>query len=253
MNQKLNKILSFISRSFGFLFINMAMMLLFLAFFANLSLQQTDTLKQELQGYILKQSNITQAEFDQVKTFCEQNPAQENCEFFKQNPIEEVVNKISMAKDYFLGTFLLIIALLLLGFGLVFMATKNLIDAFIKISLNLSIQSFFAATYFNFLPDIFKAIINSSSFSQLAQGISQEEVNQTLTLMVNWLGVPMTRTFNLALSLGIVLTFLTIMLYFHKRSIKEGEIVDYNPRKQIEDRANKPKKEEPKTNIRTKK
>src|SRR3989338_8341992 len=224
MNQKLNKILSFISRSFGFLFINMAMMLLFLAFFANLSLQQTDTLKQELQGYILK-----------------------------QNPIEELVNKLSLAKDYFLGTFLLIIALLLFGFGLVFMATKNLLDAFIKISLNLSIQSFFAAIYFNFLPNIFEAIINSSSFSQLSQGVSQEEVNQTLTLIVNWLGVPMARTFNLALMLGIVLTFLTIMLYFYKRRIKEGEIVDYNPRKQIEDNLNKTKKEESKTNIRTKK
>ena len=43
------------------------------------------------------------------------------------------------------------------------------------------------------------------------------------------------------------------MLYFYKRRIKEGEIVDYNPRKQIEDNLNKTKKEESKTNIRTKK
>ena len=64
MDEKANKFFKFISRSLGFIFINFTITLLFLTFFANASLQETDLLKDELQSYALSQFNLTQKDFD---------------------------------------------------------------------------------------------------------------------------------------------------------------------------------------------
>ena len=217
MNRNINKFLKFLSRGLGYLLINLTITLIFFAFFANLSLQETDKLKENLQNYILEQSNITKEEFNTLKSLCEQNPNQEGCEFFKQNPIDNLATKINSYKNYFSIILFIIISLFSFGFIFIFLGSNNFLDAIHKISLNLSLQSFFAAFCYKFLPNILNSLLNTNYFIELAKNVSQEEINKVLSIILNWLARPLIKTFNLAILLGIIFLIITIILSIVKK------------------------------------
>ena len=162
MNRNINKFLKFLSRGLGYLLINLTITLIFFAFFANLSLQETDKLKENLQNYVLEQSNITKEEFIELKNLCEQNPNKEGCEFFKQNPIDNLANQINSYKNYFFNFIFIMILLFIFGFIFILIGSNNFLDAIHKISLNLSLQSFFAAFCYKFLPNILNSLLKTT-------------------------------------------------------------------------------------------
>ncbi len=224
MKIKLNKVLKFISRSFGFLLINFAISLIFLIFFANLTLQQTDVLKNDVENYALTKANVTQEQFNQFKVLCQQNLSQEGCDAINDNSIDNAFSQITPYKKYLPGAIFLFSAALLLGFVFVFFGTNNLLEAFYKISLNLTIQSFLASFYYSFLPDIIKYLANSGYLTNLSQNLPKEELNSALNILLNWLNKPLAKTFNLVVTIGIIFLVITVILFFIKR--KDLKVVD---------------------------
>ena len=197
--------------------IHLSITLILLAFFANLSLQGTDTLKQDLQNFILKQSNITQEQYIEIQNKCTQDPNQDGCEFFRENPLEKITNEVNSVNNYFTGAFFLIIALFLLGFILIFLGSDSFLDACYKVSLTLTFQGFFAAIYYKFLPSIVNYLLSTAQFGQLVQEVPKEISSKILNIIFNWLSNPLTKTFNLALIIGIVFLIITLILHSIKK------------------------------------
>mgnify|MGYP001607264398 FL=1 len=217
MNEKIIKFFKYISRGTGHLFINFSITLLFFAFFANLGIQQKDTLKQDLENFVLEKSNITQEQINQIKIICQANPNQEGCEVIEADPYEEIDQMFNLVKNYLIGKIFIIILLFILGFLLIFLGTSNLITTLFKISLSLTIQSFFAAFYYKFLPNIVKALLNINYFSNTIKEFSQDIVNEVLDVISNWLATPLTKTFKLALIIGVIFLVTTIILWIIKK------------------------------------
>ena len=169
MSEKLNKFLKFISRNLGFLMINASITLILFLFFSNLILKQTDSLKYDLENYILEKSNLTKEDLNEIKAICNNNPQLEECQMLQKADFDIFTDKINAAKSYFPGSILITISLLIFGMFLVFLGVNNLLEAGYKISLNLTIQSFFAAFYYKILPDAVKLLLNSDYLNNLAQ------------------------------------------------------------------------------------
>lgn len=83
MNEKLSKFLKFVSRNLGFLMINASVTLILFLFFSNLILQQTDSLKYDLENYILEKSNLTKEDFNEIKAICNNNSQVEECQMLQ--------------------------------------------------------------------------------------------------------------------------------------------------------------------------
>ena len=196
---------------------NLSITIIFFAFFANLTLQQTDTLKQDLTSYVLQQSNIPEEDLILVKELCKVNPEQEGCEILNQNPLDNFVNQINALKDYFILALLVIIALFVLGFVFVFLGTGDLLQTSYNVSLNITILSYFSAFYYRILPDLIKSILNQDFFKNLLQGVDPSIINDILKIIFNWILRPLIRTFNLALIVGTIFLLVTIALFVIKK------------------------------------
>jgi len=212
VSEKQSKFFKFLLKFFGFLLINFAITVVFFAFFANLSLQDIDTLKKDINSFILRQSGITEEQYAKIEEQCRINPNLEGCEPFNSNPVDKLVEQINSFKSYFLGALLIIIASFIIGFVFVFIAIGDLLITFHKISLVLAIQSFFAAFYYKFLPNILKYLLSASSFVKVNHEISPEVINEILNIIFNWLLRPLIKTFNLALIIGVIFLVITIIL-----------------------------------------
>lgn len=197
--------------------INLAITLVLLFFFANLSLQQTDILKQDLQSFVLKQSNITLEEYNQLQELCAQDSNLGGCEFFTQNPIDKFGNEINSLKNYYAGGIFIVIALFILGIILIYLSTGNFLEAMYKINLNLTIQSFFAAFYYKIIPSILTTLPETSYFTQLASEVPKETIYEIINIILAWLQLPLIKTFELALILGIIFLVITIILHILKK------------------------------------
>src|SRR3989344_3026744 len=196
--------------------INASVTLILFLFFSNLILQQTDSLKYDLENYILEKSNLTSKDINEIKIICNNNPQIDECRMLQKADFDIFTEKINTAKSYFLGSLLIAISLLIFGMILVFLGAGY------KISLNLTIQSFFAAFYYKVLPDAVKALLNSNYLNSLTQETPKEIINDVLNTILKWLSLSLTKTFNLAIIIGIIFLIITIILYIIKRkALKE--------------------------------
>jgi len=202
--------------------INASVTLILFLFFSSSILQQTDSLKYDLEKYILEKSNLTSEDFDEIKTICNNNPQMEECQMLEKADFDIFTEKINTAKSYFLGSLLIAISLLIFGMLLVFLGVNNFLEAGYKISLNLTIQGFFAAFYYKVLPDAVKLLLNSNYLNNLTQETPKEIINDILNIILKWLSLSLTKTFNLAITIGIIFLIITIILYIIKRkALKE--------------------------------
>ena len=200
---------------------NLSITIIFFAFFANLTLQQTDTLKQDLTSYVLQQSGFSEDELNMVKELCKIDPEQEGCELLNQNPLDNFVDQINALKEYFILALLIVIVLFVLGFVFVFLGTGNLLQTSYNVSLNITILSYFSAFYYKILPDLIKSILNQDFFKNLLQDVDPSIVNDILKIIFNWILRPLIKTFNLALIVGTVFLLITIALFIIKK--KKGK------------------------------
>ncbi|MEK6932801.1 MAG: hypothetical protein AABW56_03335 [Nanoarchaeota archaeon] len=217
MGDKFKKFLRFISKSLGYLLINLSITLILFLTFTSYTLEDTQSLENDLTNYILETSNITRAEYDAIQNTCKSNPEIENCDYLLQNRVDKIKEQIDVFKTYLVGTIFVLISLILIGFLLVFLGTNNLIETGYRVFLALCIQSFFAALYYKLLPDILTTLINNNSFNNISGEVPREVVNEIVTLILVWLSSQLARTFKLALIVGVIFGIVTLIFYFVKK------------------------------------
>ena len=83
--------------------INASVTLILFLFFSSSILQQTDSLKYDLEKYILEKSNLTSEDFDEIKTICNNNPQMEECQMLEKADFDIFTEKINIA--YFWNAF----------------------------------------------------------------------------------------------------------------------------------------------------
>jgi hypothetical protein len=224
MSETLKKILKFISRSFGFLFVNLAVVLIILAFFANSSINNIDSLKNDLQNTVQEKIfayNIEDANFEKVKEYCNINKEDERCiqltQLNQTNQFDQLFGNIESTKSYINLIVFAAIILLLFGFLLVYFGTFSLLITLYKISLHLSINNFLAALSFKLIPDILNSFISSPYFYELTKQAPKELINDLINVILNWIKLPIFITIKLTVTLGIIFLIITVILYFVKK------------------------------------
>lgn len=225
MNQTLAKILKFISRSTGFFFINLAVILILLAFFINSSINNIDSLKTDLQSsveeIVLSQSNLTNNNLNQIQEYCKNNKEDERCSQLSQlngnGQFNQLFEDIKSAKNYI--NLSIFASLILLFFGLIFiyLGTFNLFEVAYRVNVHLTISNFLAALYFNFIPNIFNSMINSSKIQEITNEIPREFLEKIISVILNWIKAPVFATIKLTITLGIIFLIISIILYVIKK------------------------------------
>ena len=225
MNETLKKILKFFSRSLGFFFINSAIILILFAFFTYSSINNLDSLKTSLQISVQKQiSNISYNGIT-IEEYCKLKPQDENCKqisSLSNNPeIDQAFNNVKVYQSYTVSVVFIAIILFLLGFVFVYLGTSSLLIASYKVSLNISINSLLATIYFNFLPNIIKAMLNAPRFQDLTKDAPKEYINEITNVILTWIKIPVSATVKLSIILtGIFLVIAIILKIEQKKRLK---------------------------------
>jgi len=229
MNETLKKILKFLSRSLGFFFINLSILILLLAFFANSSINNIHILKNDLinftnEKFSLNDKNI-QDKLEQAKEYCKINPDDENCK--KLNNVNNNVNSqidltlnekfIIPFKSYLNRAITLAIILFLIGFGFLYLGTFNLLNTFYKLTTHLTISNIIFALFFNYFPNLISKAINSPQVRQLTKDVPKDILDEVIKITLNWLNKPILGTVKLTITLGIIFLIISVILYFVKR------------------------------------
>jgi len=201
LNQTINEILKFLSKSTGFFLINIAVILILFAFFANSTIKNVDVLENELNLYFQQPANQTSLE-----------NVQEPPRLFD---VETVKGYIIMSS--FIASFLFLI-----GFMFVYLSSLSFLASFYKISIHLTVNNFLAALYFNLIPDIVNKILVHPSFQQITNGIPEEFVQEITRIILEWIKIPVFVTVKLTITLGIIFLIISVTLYFmKKKALKE--------------------------------
>jgi hypothetical protein len=227
MNETIKKILKFLSRSLGFFFINLSILLLVLAFFANSSVKNIDVLKNDLINLTQeKLLNNSQDKLEQAREYCKNNQNDENCkQLNKLNngglnlQLDILLDKhfINPVKLYFNKAIILSIFLVLIGFGFIYLGTFDLLNSFYKLSVHLTISNIIFALFFNYFPNLINKTLNSPQIQNLIKDIPKDIVDKILNIMLEWLNKPIIGTFKLTITLGIIFLIISAVLYFVKR------------------------------------
>jgi preprotein translocase subunit SecG len=234
MSSIFRNILKFISRNIGFLLINLAVILILFSFFINSSINNIDTLKNDLQvsvqEQILVQTNISQNDIEKAQLYCKSNPNDERCKTLsnlnsqlnENQQFNQFFENIRLTKNYLKFAILLSLILFLFGFLFVYLGVFNLLITSYKISVHLAVHNFLAALYFKFLPNLFNLVLSSSKFNQATKGIPPEYLSQISNIILNWIKIPIFVTIKLTIILGIVFLVISLILYFvKKKALKE--------------------------------
>lgn len=72
------------------------------------------------------------------------------------------------------------------------------------------------------MPDAAKLLLNSDYLNSLTYETPKEIINDILNIILKWLSLSLTKTFNLAIIFGAIFLIITIILYIVKRkALKE--------------------------------
>ena len=232
MNETLKKILKFLSRSLGFFLINLAVLFLLLIFFVNLSVDDTDTLKKDLESsiqvQILTQSNISESDLKKAREYCNINSSDANCNTLKEldqnQEFNELFDKIKSAKNYFNLIMISALILFLFGFIFVYLGTFSLLITSYKVSVHLTISNFLAALYFKFIPNLVNAAVLSPQVQEIVKDIPKEFIDEVIRIILNWIEKPLFLTIKLTIILGIIFLMISIILFILKRNLEKSKI-----------------------------
>jgi len=221
MNETLKKVLKFFSRSLGFFFINSAIILILFAFFTYSSINNLDSLKTSLQNSVQKQISNLSYNGITIEEYCKINRQDENCKqisSLSNNPeIDQAFNNVKAYQSYTSSAIFAAIILFFLGFMFVYLGTFSLLNAGYKVSFNIAINSFLGAIYFNFLPNIIKAVLNTSRFQELTREVPKEYVNEITNVILTWIKIPVSATFKLSLVIGGIFLVIAIILKIEQK------------------------------------
>ena len=201
LNQTISKILKFLSKSTGFFLINIAVILILFAFFANSTIKNVDVLENELNFYFQQPAN--QTSLDNV-------------------PEPQRLFDVETVKSYIIMSSFIASFLFLIGFMFVYLSNLSFLSSFYKISIHLTINNFLAALYFNFIPNLVNKILVHPSFQQITNKIPEEFVQEITRIILEWIKIPVFVTVKLTITLGIIFLIISVILYFmKKKALKE--------------------------------
>ena len=214
MTNFFENMLKFISKSIGFFMINFGVTLILLAFFINSSLDNIDVLKNDFKESLQEQIPL-QIGQDEIQN--EIIVEGINYELENSSQFNELIEKIASIKNYLDFLVFASLILFILGFVFVYFSVFNVLEAFYKISIHLTIGNFLFVLYFKFLPDLINLMLKSEKFMEFSAGIPSEYINKVSEIILNWISTPLYLTSKLAIIFGAIFLVISVVLYFVKK------------------------------------
>ncbi len=235
MNEFLRKTLNFISKSFGFFLINLSILLLIFAFFANSTLNNISSLENDLQGLAKEQINQSKeisVFLEQAKEYCKLNPSDENCEQLKNFDEDELVSEglgfdkiskdLESIKSAIKLSFLVSIILFIFGFLFVYLSCFNLLNAGFLTSMHITINNFVLGVLFYLMPNLISNILNSKNITDILSQLPIGVGEKITEIILNWIKKPIFLTLRLTIILGIIFLIIILTLYLLKKKGLKG-------------------------------
>ncbi|MCD4666783.1 hypothetical protein K8R47_03160 [archaeon] len=230
------KILRFLAKLIGGMFLTLGLTLFILSFFINYSLDNVDTLEETVDDLgsefiIDKISEESNMDKDQLLLFCEQNPEDLACAAIN-NPVEAsgfsgFINKVQEYDNYVTILRFISYFLFLIGFLLIWLGAGSIINALYLASLKSTITSLIAIIYYNLLPKVITNALENMLVQQ--QGVSFELLEIIREALLIWVKIPVFKTVMTSIIITIIFGALTLLFFLIKRKIlnkdkEEGKI-----------------------------